>query len=318
MLRDRQARGHIVIWVMLVALSLLLISFSKSRPVHDIRGGVNFALAPVQEVLSGATRSVASLFSAFAEIDQLRQENRTLTRRVSDLEQANLQVPTLIIENQRLTELLDTKSSFTRETVAASVIYSDSTGAERVITLDRGSDAGIFLNATVVAPGGALVGQVMEVGSNYSTVRLLNDTRSVVIGRDIRTRATGEVHGNLSAPLDMRNVPARDDIAEGDIVVTAGGFGKDLRSQFPRDIVIGTIIEVRRDSASIVSTALIQPSANLDALESVLVVTDFVPPQLPGATPAPGSGAEATPEIDPLEPTPEPTPRRKTPRPTKR
>ena len=51
----------------------------------------------------------------------------------------------------------------------------------------------------------------------------------------------------------MGNVPATDDIAKGDIVVTAGGFGKGLESQFPKNIVIGTIIEVHRDPASIVS-----------------------------------------------------------------
>ena len=56
---------------------------------------------------------------AFAEIDQLRRENQALTQRVSDLEQANLQIPTMIIENQRLAELLKVKSSFEHKTVAA-------------------------------------------------------------------------------------------------------------------------------------------------------------------------------------------------------
>ena len=75
----------------------------------------------------------------------------------------------------------------------------------------------------------------------------------------------------------MVNVPATEDIATGDTVVTAGGFGKGFGSQFPKDIVIGRIIEVRKDPASIVITALVQPAADLDSLESVLVITDFVP-----------------------------------------
>ena len=96
---------------------------------------------------------------------------------------------------------------------------------------------------------------------------------------------SGSIQGNLSAPLDMVNVPATQHLATGDTVVTAGGTGK-YGSQFPKDIVIGRIIEVRKDPASIVITALVQPAADLDALESVLVVTDFVPRALPGATPA--------------------------------
>ena len=120
------------------------------------------------------------------------------------------------------------------------------------ITIDKGSDDGVNLNATVVASGGALVGQVQEVGRNYATVRLLNDTRSVVNGRDVRTGVTGAVKGNLSAPLDMVDVPATKEIATGDTVVTAGGFGPGFGSQFPKDIVIGRIIEVHKDPASIV------------------------------------------------------------------
>ena len=201
MLRDRQARGHIVTYVMLIAVSLLLLAFSDSRPLQDLRGGVNFALAPVQEALSGAARSVGSLFTAVAEIDQLRRENKALTLYVSQLEQANLQIPVMITENQRQAALLKIKSSFDHKTLAASVIYSDSSGAERVITIDKGSDDGVFLNATVVASGGALVGQVQEVGRNYATVRLLNDTRSVVNGRDIRIARHGRDPGQpVGAP----------------------------------------------------------------------------------------------------------------------
>lgn len=310
MLRDRQARSHVVTWVLLVAVSLLLLAFSDSRPLRDLRGGVNFAIAPIQGVLSDSARSVSALLSAFTEIDQLRHENQDLHQQVAQLQEVNLQIPPMIIENQRLTALLKFKGSFDHKTLAANVLYSDPTTAERVITIDRGSDNGVKLGATVVSPGGALVGAVSDLGNNYAYVRLINDTRSLVIGRDIRTRATGEVKGNLSAPLDMGNVPATDDIAKGDTVVTAGGFGKDLRSQFPKDITIGTIVDVHRDPASIVSTALIQPAANLDSLESVLVITDFVPPRLPGTTPPPNVLATPTPEPD-ATPTPRP---RKTPR----
>jgi TRAP-type C4-dicarboxylate transport system substrate-binding protein len=56
-----QAGLGIVTYVTLIAVSLLLLAFSDSRPIRDLRGGVNFALAPVQEALSGATRSVGSI-----------------------------------------------------------------------------------------------------------------------------------------------------------------------------------------------------------------------------------------------------------------
>ena len=126
------------------------------------------------------------------------------------------------------------------------------------------------------------MGAVTELGSNWATVRLINDTRSVVIGRDTRTRATGEVHGDLAAPLELNKVQFTEDLAVGDLVVTAGiRIGRDARSQFPRDLVIGSIISVDKDPASTTISALVQPAADLDGLELVLVVMDFTPTRCP-------------------------------------
>ncbi len=121
--------------------------------------------------------------------------------------------------------------------------------------------------------------------------------------------------GNLSAPLDMANVRATDDLAIGDIVVTAGGQGKQLESQFPRNIVIGTHHRGQTRPGEHRQHGPHPAAANLESLESVLVVTDYVPPQLPGATrlrrPKPPTSRRPSPANRP----PTPTQRRRTPKP---
>jgi rod shape-determining protein MreC len=315
-LTDRTLRRQLVTFSLLVATCLLLLAFSETRPIQDLRGGVNFALAPIRETLSGGARAVGSLFTAVAELDQLRTENAGLQERLQQLEEANLQIPVLMTANGKLSDALRIKRSLDHRTLAAEVIYSDPSSVERLITIGKGTDDGVFLGATVLSPGGALVGAVTEVGSNWATVRLINDTRSVVIGRDVRTRATGEVHGNLAAPLEMNKVQFTEDLAVSDLVVTAGiRIGRDARSQFPRDLVIGSIVNVDRDPASTTIKALVQPAANLDGLELVLVVMDYHPDPLPGATPAatvaPAAVADAS-----VDPAPDATRKpRKTPKP---
>ncbi len=220
----------------------------------------------------------------------------TLARRVSELEEANLQIPTMIIENQRLAKLLKTKSSFDHKTVAASVIYSDSTGAERVITIDQGSDGGVFLDATVLSPGGALVGQVTEVGQQLRHGPVAQ--RHPLPGHRARHpdasdgRGQGQPVGSPGHGQRARHGRHRRGRHRGH---RRRERRSRAQSQFPKDIVIGTIIEVHRDPASIVSTALVEPATDLDSLESVLVVTDFVPPPLPGATPTPAANASDDP-----------------------
>jgi rod shape-determining protein MreC len=309
MLTDRTVRRQLVTFSLLVATCMLLLAFSDTKPIQDLRGGVNFALAPIREALTGGARAVGSVFTSIADLDQLRREVQAQAERIQQLEEANLQLPVLQTDNQKLREALRVDRQLHHETATAEVIYSDPSGLERVITIDKGTDDGLFQGAAVLSPGGSLVGSISELGGNWADVRLISDTRSVVVGRDVRSRATGEVHGNLSAPLQMLNVPFNQDLRVGDLITTAGiRLGREARARYPRDLVIGSIVEVDRDTSGITISALVQPAADLDGLEFVFVITDFRPDPLPGA--------EATPSLEPTEeataePEPEPTPTRR-------
>lgn len=317
MLSDRTLRRQLVTFTLLIATCMLLLAFSDTKPLQDVRGGINFALTPIRDTLSGGARAVGSLFTSLADLDQLRRENEELRGYIQQLEEANLQIPVLLTENGKLTDTLRVRRSLDHRTVAASVIYNDPSGAERLITIDKGTDDDLFLGATVLSPGGSLVGSITELGGNYATVRLISDTRSVVIGRDVRSGATGEVHGSLSAPLELRNVPFNQSLRVGDLITTAGiRVRREARSQFPRNLVIGSIVNVDKDPAGITISALVQPAADLEGLEMVLVVTDFKPDPLPGVTPTPTPEPTVEPEDD-LEPEPTPTRRpRRTQRPS--
>ncbi len=121
------------------------------------------------------------------------------------------------------------------------------------------------------------------MGDGWASVMLISDTRSLVTGLDTRTRATGEVTGRLAAPLAMSNIPVTDKIAVNDRVVTAGiDLGKRFRSFFPKNIPIGRVVDVEQEPGSIVQTALVQPAADLEHIEDVLVLTDVRLPQRPG------------------------------------
>jgi rod shape-determining protein MreC len=290
MLQNRATRRRIITYAMLVAVSLLMLAASKTPPLQDLRHGINFALSPIQETLARSTRSVTSIFNAVAEIDQLRRDNQQLAAQVQELETRTQQLEALRAENEQLSKLLGLRSTLGFQTQPAGVIARQASQFERVLTLDRGADAGIAAGDPVVAEGGALVGVVVDAGSNYSSVMLLSDTRSIVIGLVESSRATGEVEGRLAGPLAMTRIPSTEKVAVDDAVVTAG---LDLRgavhAAFPKGLLIGRIVDVQQDPSAIVQTALIQPATSLDKLEFVLVLTDFQPPLVPppGSSPEP-------------------------------
>jgi rod shape-determining protein MreC len=274
--RERGARRRIVVFGVLVVACLAMLAVSDSAPVAELRRGVNYAVAPVQGTLADGTRSVTEVLGAVGEIEALRRENTELRDSVEQLQDQVAAFEAMSEEHRRLTRLLEVRDRVDHATVTAGVIGRQATQFERVLTIDRGSAAGIRQGDPVLSEGGALAGRISEVGENWSAVMLISDTRSLVIGLDSRTRATGEVTGRLSAPLAMENIPRTDRIEVNDRVVTAGiALGRRFQSAFPKGIPIGRVVDVQAESGAIVQTALVQPTADLDRIEDVLVIVDL-------------------------------------------
>ena len=106
---------------------------------------------------------------------------------------------------------------------------------------------------------------------------LLTDGEFTVIGQTTTTAATGEVVGQLGAGvLVMRQIDSSETVTVGDEVVTAGiELGGGVRSPYPKGLLLGQVIDVRRDANDVVQTAYLQPAADLDKLEYVLVITSL-------------------------------------------
>jgi rod shape-determining protein MreC len=275
-LASRSARRHVISYVALLAVSLLLLAVSGSGPVMELRQGVGFALSPIQDSLRQATRSAGSILSTFGEIDQLRRQNAALNAQVAELQVRNQQLQAMAAQNQQLTELLNVRSSLAYDSVAAEVASRRITEQERVITLDRGTEVGIAVNDPVLASGGALVGQVVEAGTNYSRVLLISDSRMFVAGQLETSRAVGDIQGQSERPLVMTNIPATDVVNLGETVVTAGiELDQGIRSPYPKGLLIGSVVEVHRAPDQLFQTALITPAVPLDELEYVLVIVNY-------------------------------------------
>jgi rod shape-determining protein MreC len=287
MLTSRTARRQTFLFVALLAAAILMLAFSSSAPLNEVRRGVGFAMSPIQNVMRNGARTFGSLFATIGEIERLRQLNDQLTQRLNELEATNRGLESLRVQNEQLTEILNVRSALDYETVAAEVISRRMTAQERVISLGTGSEAGIRVGDPVVAGGGALVGQVDEVGERYSRVLLISDSRFFVAGLTEVSRGIGDVQGQAERPLNMTRIAATDPVSVGESVLTAGiELAEGVRSPYPKGLLIGTIVEVERSPDQLFQTALVQPAAPLERLEYVLVITNYEG-GLPGLEPEP-------------------------------
>ena len=292
---NRVARRRAVTYVVLLATSLVLMTVSANPLVRDLQHGIAFGFRPLQQAIQGVARDVASIGTAIAEIDRIRVENEALRLENERLQAENRSVAEIRRENDALTALLQLRRGMTFETLPTAVIARESSEARRVIVIDRGSDDSVEVGHVVVGSGGALAGRIVDVGPNFARVVLISDSTSTVIGQLLGTAATGRVVGQLGGALVMDDVDSTADVQIGEEVYTAGiELGGGIRSPYPKGLLIGRVIDVKRDPNEVVQTVYLEPAADLDRIEFALVITDYqggitgpvttLPPCLPTAS----------------------------------
>jgi rod shape-determining protein MreC len=277
LLATRAARRRGIAFAALLVVSTLMMAFSSNPTVREIQNGVSFAFRPLQGAVHDVAAGIASVADAVTEIDRLRIDNTTLLAEIERLRNENAQNDEIRRENEVLTGLLQLKAGFDYQMVAATVIARESSEFRRMVVLDHGTNDGIEVGDVVVVSGLALAGRVTEVGPDSAKVVLLSDGEFRVIGQLSTNAATGEVIGQLGAGvLVMRQIDSSEVVTIGDEVVTAGiELGGGVRSPYPKGLLLGQVIDVRRDANDVVQTAYLQAAADLDKLEFVLVITDY-------------------------------------------
>jgi rod shape-determining protein MreC len=287
MLATRAARRRAVAFSVLLSISLVLMAISSSPGVTEFQNAMSFALRPIQAAIHGAADTLAGTFAAVGEIQQLHSDNAALRRDVDRLTNDNLRAQAIEAENEQLTALLQLRSSLKFDTAAAEVIARDSGETRRVVTLSKGTDAGIAVGDVVIGEGGALVGRISQAGPNAAAVTLISDGSSTVRGQTEASHARGDVVGQLGGALIMQNIDSTITVAVGEQVLTAGiELAGGIRSPYPKNLLIGVVTDIRKDANSVVQSAYLQPSTDLDHVEFVLVILDYAG-GIPGADDTP-------------------------------
>lgn len=198
-----------------------------------------------------------------------RAERQKLQQQIEDLStklyETNLQLETV----QAVIKLSDFSKASKRQTVLASVIALSSDPGIQSIIIDRGSNDHIKLGQVVVAERGSVVGKIVALHQNQSTVLLITDRQSVVAARvQNQPQSPGVVKGERGLALQMEFIPKNDSVKSGQTVVTSG-----TESLIPPDILIGSISSVASRSGDLFQQAIVTPSAPLERLRVVAVVT---------------------------------------------
>jgi rod shape-determining protein MreC len=239
--------------------------------VSLLQRGVLAVLSPLQRGVGATVFLASELWRGFVFHRETYTENRALRARVRTLE-TELQLRAYRAqESERLRELLALRQSMPLETLAAQVVSRDGVPWFRTLTLDKGEQDGVRLDAAVISATG-VVGRVFAIGPRAARVQVLLDRDGGAAAVIERSRVSGVVSGQVASSeaggedLLLKYVPERADVVVGDLVVTSG-----LDRIFPKGLVIGRVRLVAGVSG-LFREVRVEPSARFDRLEDVLVL----------------------------------------------
>lgn len=218
-----------------------------------------------ERVITSPFRFAETVVTRYVFLIQTERENGRLKEEAGQLRLENSITSELIIENERLRELLGFRKLHPPASVMAQVIAKESSPSSRTVTINKGADDGIQKDMAVIAPMG-IVGRVQAVLSGTAKVMLLTDPGSTLAVRVQRNREEGLLEGKIIT-CALKYVSYYADIQEGDLLVTSG-----LDGIYPKGLPVATVNKVIRHEASAFQTVVAEPAVRFSRLEEVLVL----------------------------------------------
>ena len=230
---------------------------------------------PFQQGAGTVAHWLEGLYGSVYRYDQILAENETLRNQLAEAQAEALAGKEAQEENERLRQLLSFSQRHTDFTMeSAKVVSYTSSNWSAVMTISKGGESGVEVGDSVITESGALVGQVIEVGSGWSTVRTVIDVDMNVGGYVSNSGATGMVVGDYTLMQDgfvkLGYLAEGVSLFEGDTVLTSGKGGA-----FPSGLIIGSVAEVRSDAGGQEVYGVIRPNCDLANLVQVFIIKDF-------------------------------------------
>lgn len=240
--------------------------------VQNLSGTVK---APVQRIVSSMAEWLEGLYGYVYEYDQLQAENERLREALTEAQEKARNGEAAVEENERLRKLLEFKEKRSDMTLEpAKVISWTSSNWASSFTISKGTSSDIAVGDSVITEYGVLVGQVIEVGTTWATVRTIIDINTNIGAFVSENGSAGMLVGDFALMQEgnakMTYLADGAQIFSGDTVMTSGAGGA-----FPQGLVIGTISSVQAEAGGQVEYGIIKPGCDLNALVQVYVVKEF-------------------------------------------
>ena len=235
------------IYITLIGLLIIILSFYFLRNNNNVIGKLK-------------TRSSVS----FINNDHYIKSNELLESEINELK---VQVEEL----KKVTEIK--KIMVDKRIINASIIKRSDRYWFNIITINKGKNDGIKKGNPVISTTG-LVGEVVIVNNNSSEIKLTTSNNKNYISAkfmvdDKEYFGIIKEYNTIKNELYLENVIGDISNYKDALVVTSG-----LSNNYPSGLLIGKIVDMKKDKFNLSNTFVIKPSADYNDINIVMVVSN--------------------------------------------
>jgi rod shape-determining protein MreC len=253
--------------VIIAQVLLLAVQIKRERQVRLIRVWAVEMISPLQRIASWAIYGVENGWGGYIGLRRAQKDNEALHAEMDRLKVRNAELEGRALEADRLAALLNFRDAHSEvPMLAARVIGGSPDSNSLLLYINRGSRDGIHRDMGVITPDG-VVGKILAVYPDASQVLLLGDKESGVGALLADTRTQGPVRGTGEPQLSLDYISNDEKVSVGEAVLTSG-----QDRIFPKDLPVGTVVEVTPDRKSPFMRIRVKPAAHLDRLEEVMIL----------------------------------------------
>lgn len=279
------------------ALALfLMVADARFHIVQPLRAAIATVLYPAQWLALQPVQMVQTGLGYLTDLKTARVTEEAARVKLAEQSQRAGQVEQLLLENERLRQLLGLRERLQVPSVAAQVLYDATDPYSRRVVIGKGQLQGIQPGSPVMDESGVL-GQVTRVYPFVSEITLLIDRDQVIPVMNARTGTRAVAYGDPSPRgglMELRYMAATEDVKEGDLLTTSGVDGV-----YPPGLPVARVLSVDRRSDTSFTRIQCEPLAKLHGVVHVMVlapVTRQIPLDENGAPqPAVATSAAAVP-----------------------
>jgi rod shape-determining protein MreC len=255
-----------ILFAQIIALAVQVKRPGQEGETRLVRVWAIAALTPFEKAVVHTQKWAHDKWDGYIYLRGVRNENRQLRAEIArmKLEQARFNEDANMA--RRIQTLLAFKEQYVENTIAAQVIGTSGSEQSRVLYIDKGSGDGIKPDMAVITPTG-VVGKIVQVFPGSAQVLPINDQLSGVGVALKTTRLQGILKGAANGTTTLQYIMSDEPVKPGEEVITSGGD-----RIFPKGLPVGTVASVDPGKDLFLNIRVI-PSARLDRLEEVLVVT---------------------------------------------